>query len=286
ELEQLGERKVLSVANAMLRGKFIYAEHAFRKLFVEDEISDICSGLVDKKEVIVVTVDLQRGSSLPFTLQLKFKGYPVLIDYGTVPPFHRDYYEKLKLGINSVGKKATPVCQPGRIDKKKRPINCLNISVSGNSGKLIRVEKVSRSTFHTEGEMEDEWVRFKSSAFNPPKHVFALKVHGIEDENPFAGAPGDSDSPVFDKDKRLVGILHGGPVNKSHAYVVPIDLIIEHVKKKNKSKVELEPISREMLRNIRRKIWSSVFSWAANFRTALHLPLDLQPVLNVAAKNI
>ncbi|CAG8847710.1 26221_t:CDS:1, partial [Racocetra persica] len=105
KLEQLGERKVRPVKNAVLRRKLIYAERAFRKRVDKDEISDICSGLVDEKEVIVVTVDLPSGSLLPFTLPFTFEGYPVLIDYGTVSPFysHRNYHEKLKLGI-SIGK--------------------------------------------------------------------------------------------------------------------------------------------------------------------------------------
>ncbi|CAG8448875.1 9802_t:CDS:2 [Diversispora eburnea] len=74
-------------------------------------------------------------------------------------------------------------------------------SVSDDSNNIVKVSKVSRSTFFTEGEMKDKWVYIKSKAFDPPRRVSALLVNG---------APGDSDSPVFDKNNQLVGILHGG----------------------------------------------------------------------------
>ncbi|CAG8846716.1 16114_t:CDS:2, partial [Racocetra persica] len=100
-----------------------------------------------------------------------------------------------------------------------------NTSLNGNSNNIIKVRKVGRSTYFTEGKMEDKWDEIITSAFDPPRKMVALPVYGINKGQPF-----DSGSPVVDEDNQVVGILHGGVKGKADAYVIPIHVIKEHVK--------------------------------------------------------
>ncbi|KAF0546603.1 leucine-rich repeat and iq domain-containing protein 4-like: PROVISIONAL [Gigaspora margarita] len=100
----------------------------------------------------------------------------------------------------------------------------------------VDVKKVGRSTFFTEGKLKYKWVDITSKAFNPPKNCYALRVTG--NHGPF-GAPGDSGAPVFDRDNRLLGILHGGLDDLSDAYVIPIHLIIEHARQRRHVQFQL-----------------------------------------------
>ncbi|CAG8829810.1 788_t:CDS:2, partial [Racocetra persica] len=89
---------------------------SFSEEFRRDEISAISFGLVDEREVIVVTLNLPEGSSLHFSLPSVFEGFPVIIDYGTVIPFYRSYHEKLMPGI-SIGRLKNP---PNAYQKKSK----------------------------------------------------------------------------------------------------------------------------------------------------------------------
>ncbi|RIB01179.1 hypothetical protein C2G38_2128218 [Gigaspora rosea] len=86
-------------------------------------------------------------------------------------------------------------------------VSSFKTSVDNDLNRKIDVKKVGRSTFFTEGELKYKWVYVTSAAFDPPKSGYALRVVGKS--GPF-GAPGDSGAPVFDRDNRLLGILHGG----------------------------------------------------------------------------
>ncbi|CAG8594370.1 17636_t:CDS:2, partial [Racocetra fulgida] len=87
--------------------KTFLARHAFEKEFRRDEISGVTIEMVDEKEVIIVNLNLPKGSSLHFDLPSVFGGFPVIIDYGLVEPFHRNYHEELMPGI-SIGRFKNP----------------------------------------------------------------------------------------------------------------------------------------------------------------------------------
>ncbi|CAG8820741.1 19534_t:CDS:1, partial [Racocetra persica] len=60
-MERLGNHKVLPIRNRENLEKLFSAKRAFWKEFRRDEISAINFWLVDKKEVIVVTLNLPEG---------------------------------------------------------------------------------------------------------------------------------------------------------------------------------------------------------------------------------
>ncbi|KAF0409291.1 leucine-rich repeat and iq domain-containing protein 4-like: PROVISIONAL [Gigaspora margarita] len=313
KLERLGGRKVLSIQDDVVFEKLSAAEDAFLEKFRRDEISATNFGLVDGKEVIIVMLDLPEGSLLKFYLPPVFEGFPVIIDYGLVQPFHRSYHEKLMPGISigwfnnppnaltlsplvqtpsvpggfyfltarhGVGKKGSPVCQPGKVDDGCATVTKYNSLSIDNDGYLIDyafcrlsnnnrvpetdqnkiygaeinvssfktsvgnddlnrkvdVKKVGKSTFFTERKLKYKWVYVRSAAFDPPKNGYALRVVGSH--GPFAG-PGDSGAPVFDRDNRLLGIIHGGVKDQSSTYVIPINLIIEHARQRRHVQFQL-----------------------------------------------
>src|SRR5947208_2036131 len=86
--ERLGERRVLIADDAILF-KLISSERAFRRRFHIDEtpISSVESGMVDGEAVIIVFLNLPKGSSFSLDLPTRFEGYHVLIGYGAVEPF-------------------------------------------------------------------------------------------------------------------------------------------------------------------------------------------------------
>ncbi|CAG8624608.1 21348_t:CDS:2 [Dentiscutata erythropus] len=298
------------------RRNLIKTEIEFRKEIGNIKgISDIGFGSVDEREVFIVT--LLPETPIPNEIPPDFRNYPVLIDYGIVKGFHRNYHYLLELGISigdinevnactlglvtklrsdleknyilttkhGVGPVDTLVCQPGKIDLVngmtsqdcanvtqyhclevdqddhiidyafceikdngrvnkipnelcglKRSIGSFDTSVNGTSGRIIKVEKVGRTTYHTRGDMCDLWVGFMSNNFNPPRRLVALKVNG--DEKAF-GEPGDSGSPVFDIDNKLVGILQSGVENRPYVYIIPINIIIEHMRNFHRMEFEL-----------------------------------------------
>jgi hypothetical protein len=85
---RLGDREVFSIQNEVILKKLFSAESTFWKEFGRDEISSINFGSVDEREVIIVTLDMPEGSLLPFYLPSVSEGFPAIIDYGTVQPFH------------------------------------------------------------------------------------------------------------------------------------------------------------------------------------------------------
>ncbi|KAF0332792.1 leucine-rich repeat and iq domain-containing protein 4-like: PROVISIONAL [Gigaspora margarita] len=87
--EKLGDQKLLPMQNKETIKKLFSTLSAFWEKFGRDEISSIHFGLLDRKEVIVVTLDRPKDSSLDFYLPSAFKDFPVIIDYGVVEPFHR-----------------------------------------------------------------------------------------------------------------------------------------------------------------------------------------------------
>ncbi|CAG8572157.1 10186_t:CDS:2 [Diversispora eburnea] len=267
KMERLGNRQVFSIQDEVILKKLFAAENTFWKKFERDEISSIDFGLVDEREVIIVTLDLPKGSPLQFSLPIGHLNDPpnactlgLLVQTRSKPGCI--YILTTRHGV---GKKGSPICQPGKLDNvdniskgcatvtkynslstnkdgclldyvlckisnnNRVPANPNKIygseitvcsfktSVSNDSNNIIEVRKVGRSTYFTEGKMIDQWVKIKSSAFKDKdrKRVSVLKVHGTN--GPF-GAPGDSGSPVFDKDNQVVGILHGGYDNRPDAY--------------------------------------------------------------------
>ncbi|PKY42367.1 hypothetical protein RhiirA4_456153 [Rhizophagus irregularis] len=100
------------------------------------------------------------------------------------------------------------------------------------------VQKVGRSTFTTEGFIEDRVRRFFPPAIingekrldKERKERFALRVVSINDESNKFGMKGDSGSPVFDMHGRLWGIYITG--GHPFYYVVPIEWILNDVKER------------------------------------------------------
>ncbi|CAG8825722.1 6129_t:CDS:2, partial [Gigaspora margarita] len=289
KLERLGGRKVLPIQNDIVFEKLSAAEDAFLEKFKRDKISATNFGLLDGKEVIVVTLNLPKGSLLKFYLPPVFEGFPVIINYGLVQPFHRNYHEKLMPSISiewlnnlpnaltlgplvqtpsvpggfyfltarhGVGKKGSPVFQLGRFDNISSK-GCATVTkysslsidndgylidnafcrISNNNrvpetdrNKMYRT-KITISSFKTSVDNDDlnrkvdvkKLVDITSKAFNPPKNCYALRVTGNH---------GPLGAPVFDRDNRLLRILHGGLDDLSDAYVIPIHLIIEHARQR------------------------------------------------------
>ncbi|RIB27351.1 kinase-like domain-containing protein [Gigaspora rosea] len=110
-------------------------------------------------------------------------------------------------------------------------IGSFNLSVNGKrQGTFLKVHKVGRTTSHTTAKLHDYWVECKFNWFDTPRKIQALKVYSTHIS---FGTYGDSGSPIFDEDNKLVGILHSGieyQENYSEVYIIPIKLIIEHMK--------------------------------------------------------
>ncbi|CAG8823170.1 4361_t:CDS:2, partial [Gigaspora rosea] len=103
KLERLGDRKVYPIQDDVVFEKLSNAEDAFLEKFRRDEIYATSFGLLDGKEVIIVTLNLPKGSLLKFYFPPVFEGFPVIIDYGLVQPYHRSYHEKLMPSISIGG---------------------------------------------------------------------------------------------------------------------------------------------------------------------------------------
>ncbi|CAG8710237.1 39156_t:CDS:2 [Gigaspora margarita] len=110
-------------------------------------------------------------------------------------------------------------------------IGSFNLSVNGERlGTFLKVHKVGRTTSHTTAKLHDYWVECKFNWFSTPRKIQVLKVYSAQIS---FGTYGDSGSPIFDQDNKLVGILHSGieyQENYSEVYIIPIKLIIEHMR--------------------------------------------------------
>ncbi|CAG8503383.1 13677_t:CDS:2 [Dentiscutata erythropus] len=99
-LDLEGDRKILSIPDKVIIRKLFLVESAFLKKFQRKEIFAISFGLVDRREAIIVTIGLPKGSLLRFYLLSIYEGFPVIINYGVAIPFHRNYHEKFRPGIS------------------------------------------------------------------------------------------------------------------------------------------------------------------------------------------
>ncbi|RGB25857.1 hypothetical protein C1646_771176 [Rhizophagus diaphanus] len=111
------------------------------------------------------------------------------------------------------------------VSTNNTPEFCISNTKDSVSGLEIEYEirKVGRTTNYTEGVVEDRLEFFFNRKFG---HVKTLVVSAKER----FGAPGDSGSPVFDKHNTLWGILQGVFSDGLLVSVVPIHLILQHVR--------------------------------------------------------
>jgi hypothetical protein len=112
-----------------------------------------------------------------------------------------------------------------------------------------KICKVGRTTNYTEGVVEDRLEFFFNHKFGYVKtlvvsaeerfgkYLFSKDYLGLFPDCFFShhptvciGAPGDSGSPVFDKHNTLWGILQGVSSDGLLVSVVPIHLILQHVR--------------------------------------------------------
>ncbi|PKY51957.1 hypothetical protein RhiirA4_548918 [Rhizophagus irregularis] len=111
------------------------------------------------------------------------------------------------------------------VSTNNTPEFCISNTKDSVSGLEIEYEirKFGRTTNYTEGVVEDRLEFFYNRKFG---HVKTLVVSAKER----FGAPGDSGSPVFDKNNTLWGILQGVSPDGLLVSVVPIHLILQHVR--------------------------------------------------------
>ncbi|GBC22226.1 uncharacterized protein OCT59_024085 [Rhizophagus irregularis] len=111
------------------------------------------------------------------------------------------------------------------VSTNNTPEFCISNTKDSGSGPEIEYEirKFGRTTNYTEGVVEDRLEFFYNRKFG---HVKTLVVSAKER----FGAPGDSGSPVFDKNNTLWGILQGVSPDGLLVSVVPIHLILQHVR--------------------------------------------------------
>ncbi|GBC09376.1 hypothetical protein RclHR1_08800009 [Rhizophagus clarus] len=111
------------------------------------------------------------------------------------------------------------------VSTNNTPEFCISNTKDSVSGLEIEYEirKVGWTTNYTEGVVEDRLEFFFNRKFG---NVKTLVVSAKER----FGAPGDSGSPVFDKHNTLWGILQGVSSNGLLVSVVPIHLILQHVR--------------------------------------------------------
>ncbi|CAB5205436.1 unnamed protein product [Rhizophagus irregularis] len=111
------------------------------------------------------------------------------------------------------------------VSTNNTPEFCISNTKDSGSGLEIEYEirKFGRTTNYTEGVVEDRLEFFYNRKFG---HVKTLVVSAKER----FGAPGDSGSPVFDKNNTLWGILQGVSPDGLLVSVVPIHLILQHVR--------------------------------------------------------
>ncbi|KAF0491294.1 kinase-like protein [Gigaspora margarita] len=249
----LGNRIVHPIENEENLENLILIEIQLRKE-VEDieEISNVGFGLVDKQEVFIITL-LPGTKSVPAKIPSAFHKYPILIHYGIVKAFcvPNDFHDLLELGISIGNDKEDNACTLGLItqfktnsEKKyilttKHGVGSVNDLVcqpgkldieNGRLGTFLKVHKVGRTTSHTTAKLHDYWVECKFNWFSTPRKIQVLKVYSAQIS---FGTYGDSGSPIFDQDNKLVGILHSGieyQENYSEVYIIPIKLIIEHMR--------------------------------------------------------
>ncbi|GES94970.1 hypothetical protein GLOIN_2v1551520 [Rhizophagus clarus] len=103
-------------------------------------------------------------------------------------------------------------------------INNTKDSVSG-SGKEYEIYKVGGTTNYAKGVITDKLESFFNRKFGDVKTLI------VRSNKKIFGAPGDSGSPVFDKHNILWGILQGISPDSSMVSVVPIHLILQHVRR-------------------------------------------------------
>ncbi|GES98849.1 hypothetical protein GLOIN_2v1551520 [Rhizophagus clarus] len=171
----------------------------------------------------------------------------------TLGPFFKTDAEPGKKFIltvsHAVGGTGSDVIQPGSLDELSVGIIFMvpfhtNIDlaynkhgVSGTINSINCVQKVGRKTAHTYGLVYDKYKKLFHEGLQ--RYVQALIVEPIDKHssskiyNNF-GDKGDSGAPVFDENGCLWGIFQGikTSTNTGHAAViVPIHLILNHVKK-------------------------------------------------------
>ncbi|RIA82260.1 hypothetical protein C1645_835635 [Glomus cerebriforme] len=100
----VGDRKISIVKNDDFYDKIDVASDDLMDEYIDKvPLSFTCPGTVDKKDYIIATVNLPKGTPV-YNLPVEYKNFPVLIDYGTMKAStnlkYHEYHEDLKPGIS------------------------------------------------------------------------------------------------------------------------------------------------------------------------------------------
>ena len=99
----VGDRKVSQVFDDDIYIKIGKASRELRREFGNKvPFSLIYPGMVDEKACIIAVVNLKEGTPV-YNIPAEFKGFPVLINYGTIKPssyYAYRRYQDLKPGIS------------------------------------------------------------------------------------------------------------------------------------------------------------------------------------------
>ncbi|GES82172.1 hypothetical protein GLOIN_2v1477844 [Rhizophagus clarus] len=146
----VGNRKVSQVFDDDIYIKIGKASRELRKEFGNKvPFSLIYPGMVDEKACIIAAVNLKDGTPV-YNIPAEFKGFPVLINYGTIKPSSYDYYRKyqnLKPGISIDDAEIDGVCTLGTLFRAKNQTNkkyllTVQHGVGDTGGSVIQPGKV------------------------------------------------------------------------------------------------------------------------------------------------
>ncbi|PKK57760.1 hypothetical protein RhiirC2_721012 [Rhizophagus irregularis] len=252
----VGNRKVSQVVDDDIYIKIGKASRELRKEFGNKvPFSLIYPGMVDEKACIIAAVNLKDGTPV-YNIPAEFKGFPVLINYGTIKPSsYDDYrrYQNLKPGI-SIGDAEiddyafceVDYCCDGLNNQPCRSniiINDIQTTLDAEieNIQIVNVHKTGRTTGHTTGKMfTNLQPAIVTDLFDEEKTVDVLVVTG---DNGDFGDSGDSGSPVYDQDGGLWGIYEGTFLTGGASVVIPIDIILQNVYENTKIEFKLLKMS-------------------------------------------
>ena len=144
----VGDRKISIVSDKNLYKKMVKVTLDLWKDFGEKvPLSLTYPGIVEGKEYIITVVNLTNGTPVHI-IPAEYKGYPLLVNYGTMKPSCNIYrrFQHLKPGISICDSEDNSACTLGALFKIKNPdekyILTVKHGVGGEGGSVIQPGKV------------------------------------------------------------------------------------------------------------------------------------------------